>query len=149
MSIIIFSKHYVMGRKLLKSWLVMVWHLQLWPCLWLVVTSDESSSTMQSFNHLFSYYYIFNHEFSHKMAFLEYYLFDFILSCWNFPNQIASYNVIDIFENLTMNRGALTWVENFWNYIAKVIDYWSIFWININNVINFKIIQIQRCICCC
>jgi hypothetical protein len=31
----------------------------------------------------------------------------FILSCWNFPNQIASYNAIDIFENVTMNRGAL------------------------------------------
>jgi len=26
-------------------------------------------------------------------------------------------------KNLTMNRGALTWVEFFWNYNAKVIDY--------------------------
>ncbi len=25
--------------------------------------------------------------------------------------------------NLTMNRGALTWVESFWSYNAKVIDY--------------------------
>jgi hypothetical protein len=32
-------------------------------------------------------------------------LFCFIKSCWNFQNQIASYNAIDIFENLTMNRG--------------------------------------------
>jgi hypothetical protein len=30
---------------------------------------------------------------------------------------------MDIFENLTMNRGALTWVEVFWSYHAKVIDY--------------------------
>jgi hypothetical protein len=28
-----------------------------------------------------------------------------------------------IFENVTMNRGALTWVENFGSYNAKVIDY--------------------------
>jgi hypothetical protein len=28
-------------------------------------------------------------------------------------NNASSYNAIDIFENLTMNRGALTWVENF------------------------------------
>jgi hypothetical protein len=34
-----------------------------------------------------------------------------------------SYNAIDIFENLIMNRGALTWVEMFWSYKAKVIDY--------------------------
>jgi len=53
-------------------------------------------------------------------------LFCFILLCWNFPNQITSYNAIDIFENLTMNRGALTWVEFFWIYNAKVIDYWTI-----------------------
>jgi hypothetical protein len=26
-----------------------------------------------------------------------------------------------------MNRGALTWVENFWSYNAKAIDYWTIF----------------------
>jgi hypothetical protein len=51
----------------------------------------------------------------------------FVLSCWNFPNQIASCNVIDIFETLIMSRGALTWVEIFWNYDAKVIDYWIIF----------------------
>jgi hypothetical protein len=50
-------------------------------------------------------------------------LFYFILSCLNFPNQITSYNAIDIFENLTMNRGALNWVEMFWSYNAKVIDY--------------------------
>jgi hypothetical protein len=53
--------------------------------------------------------------------------FCFIKSCWNFQNQIISYNAIDIFLNLTMNRGALTWVENFWSYNAKVIDYWTIF----------------------
>jgi hypothetical protein len=40
-------------------------------------------------------------------------LFCFILSFWNFPNQITSYNVIDVFENLTTNKGALTWVEMF------------------------------------
>jgi len=39
--------------------------------------------------------------------------FCFILSRWNFLNQIISYNAIDTFENLTMNRGALTWVEIF------------------------------------
>jgi hypothetical protein len=50
-------------------------------------------------------------------------LFCFILSCQNFSNQIASYNAIDIFENLTMNRGVLTWVKFFWSYNAKVIDY--------------------------
>jgi hypothetical protein len=61
--------------------------------------------------------------------------FCFILSCWNFPNQITSYNVIDIFENLTMNKGALTWVEKNWSYNAKVIDYWTIFLININKII--------------
>jgi hypothetical protein len=49
--------------------------------------------------------------------------FCFVLSCWDFPNQIISCNVIDIFENLTMSRGALTWVENFWSYDVKVIDY--------------------------
>jgi hypothetical protein len=53
--------------------------------------------------------------------------FCFILSCWNFLNQITSYNVIDIFENLTMNSDALNWVEMFWSYNAKVIDYWTIF----------------------
>jgi hypothetical protein len=26
-------------------------------------------------------------------------LFCFILLCWNFPNQITWYNIIDIFEN--------------------------------------------------
>jgi len=50
-------------------------------------------------------------------------LFFLILSCWNFPNQITSYNTIGIFENLKMNRGALTWVEIFLSYNAKVIDY--------------------------
>jgi hypothetical protein len=61
-------------------------------------------------------------------------LFCFILSCWNLPIQIISYIAIDIFENLTMNRGALTWVEIFWNYNAKVIDYGTIFLININKI---------------
>jgi hypothetical protein len=42
-------------------------------------------------------------------------LFYLILSCWNFLNQITSYNAIDIFENLTMNRDALIWVEMFWS----------------------------------
>jgi hypothetical protein len=59
-------------------------------------------------------------------------LFCFVLSCWNFPNQIASCNAIDIFENLAMNRGELTWVENFWSYDAKAIDYWTIFLVKIN-----------------
>jgi len=63
-------------------------------------------------------------------------LFFLILSCWNFPNQITSYNTIGIFENLKMNRGALTWVEIFLSYNAKVIDYWTIFWININKITN-------------
>jgi hypothetical protein len=30
-----------------------------------------------------------------------------------FTKPITSYNAIDIFENLTMNRGGLTWVEMF------------------------------------
>jgi hypothetical protein len=64
-------------------------------------------------------------------------LFCFILSCWNFSTQIASYNAIDIFENLTMNKGALTWAEKVWSYNAKVIDYWTIFLVNINKMINF------------
>jgi hypothetical protein len=72
-------------------------------------------------------------------------LFCFILSCWNFPNQIISYNAIDIFENLTMNRGALTSVESFWSYNAKVIAYWTIFLIKINKIINRNFTQIQRC----
>jgi hypothetical protein len=63
-------------------------------------------------------------------------LFCFILSYWNFPNQITSYNAIDIFKNLTMNKGTLTWVEFFWSYNAKVIDYWNIFLIIINKIIN-------------
>ncbi len=65
----------------------------------------------------------------------------FILSCWNFLNQITSYNVIDIFENLTMNKGALTWVEMFWSYNAKVIDYWTTFFINIDKIININFTQ--------
>jgi len=52
-----------------------------------------------------------------------------------FPNQITSYIDIDVFENLIMNKGALTWVEMFWSYNAKVIDYWTIFLININKII--------------
>ncbi len=40
-------------------------------------------------------------------------VFCFILLCSNFPNQITTYNVIDIFENLTMIRGALTWGKVF------------------------------------
>ncbi len=63
-------------------------------------------------------------------------LFCFVLSCWNFPSQIASCNAIDIFENLTLSRGALTWVGNFWSYNAKVIDYWTIFLVNIYKIIN-------------
>jgi hypothetical protein len=65
----------------------------------------------------------------------------FILSCWNFLNQITSYNAIDIFENLTMNKGALIWVEMFWNYNAKDIDYWTIFLIKINKIINRNFTQ--------
>jgi hypothetical protein len=41
-----------------------------------------------------------------------------------------------IFENLSMSKGALTWVEKFWSYNAKVVDYWTIFPININKIIN-------------
>jgi len=63
-------------------------------------------------------------------------LFCFILLCWNFPNQITSYNAIDIFENLTMTRGALIWVESFCTYNAKVIDYSTIFLMNINKIMN-------------
>jgi hypothetical protein len=37
--------------------------------------------------------------------------------------EIASCNAFDVFENLTMNKGALTWVENFWSYNAKAIIY--------------------------
>jgi len=44
-----------------------------------------------------------------------------------------------------MNRSALTWVEIIWNYNANVIDYWTIFFIKINKLINKKFIQIQRC----
>ncbi len=40
-----------------------------------------------------------------------------------FPKPNYFIYAIDIFENLTMNRGAVTWVEMFWNYNAKVIDY--------------------------
>ncbi len=65
-------------------------------------------------------------------------MFCFILSCWNFPNQITSYNAIDIFKNLTMNRGAQIWVEKFWSYNAKAIDYWTIFLIKINKIIKKK-----------
>jgi hypothetical protein len=75
--------------------------------------------------------------------------FCFILLCWNFPNQITSYNVIDIFENLTMHTDALTWVEIFWSYNANVIDYLTIFLINIDKIINRNFTQIQRCIWCC
>jgi len=72
-------------------------------------------------------------------------LFCFILSCWNYSNQIVSYNAIDIFENLTMDRGASTWIEEFWSYNAKVIDHWIIFLININKIINRNFTRIQRC----
>jgi len=74
--------------------------------------------------------------------------FCFILSCWNFPNQITSYNAIDIFENLIMNKGALTWVEFFWSYNAKVIDYWTILLINNNKITNRNFTRIQRCTWC-
>ncbi len=76
-------------------------------------------------------------------------LFCFILSCWNFPKKITSYNAIDIFGNLAMNKGALTWVEIFWSYNAKVIDYWTNFLININKFINRNCNWIQRCTWCC
>ncbi len=59
----------------------------------------------------------------------------------SFLNQIASYNAIDIFENLIMNRDALTWVEIFWSYNAKVIDYWTIFLVNINKIIKKNLFQ--------
>jgi hypothetical protein len=68
-------------------------------------------------------------------------LFCFVPSCWDFPNQIASCNVIDMFENLTMNKGALTWVENFWSYNAKVIDNWTILLVNTNKIINKNFLE--------
>ncbi len=37
--------------------------------------------------------------------------------------EITSCNAIDIFENLTMSKGVLTWVENFWSYNETYIDY--------------------------
>jgi hypothetical protein len=70
-------------------------------------------------------------------------LFCFVLSCWDSLNQIASCNVINIFENLIMSWGALTWVENFQSYDAKVIDYWTHFLVNINKIINENYIQIK------
>jgi hypothetical protein len=76
-------------------------------------------------------------------------LFCFVLSFWIFPEQIASCNAIDIFENLTLSRGALTWVESFWSYDVKVIDYWIIFLENINKIVNKNYIQMQRCTWCC
>jgi hypothetical protein len=48
-----------------------------------------------------------------------------------------------------MNRGALTWVEMFWNYNAKVIVYSTIFLININKILNRNFTRIQMCIWCC
>jgi hypothetical protein len=99
---------------------------------------------------------IHNHSFYIKIIYTQFNLlikvdslFCSIISCWNFPNQIISYNAIDIFENLTMNGGALTWVESFWNYNAKVIDYWTIFLININEIINRNFTRIQRRTWCC
>jgi len=53
-----------------------------------------------------------------------------------FPKPNASCNAIDIFENLTLSKGALTWVENFSSYNAKIIDYWTIFLINVYKVVN-------------
>jgi hypothetical protein len=35
--------------------------------------------------------------------------------------------LLDIFENLTMNTGAMSWVEIFWSYNVKNIDYGTIF----------------------
>jgi len=40
-----------------------------------------------------------------------------------------------------MNRGALTWVEMFWNYNAKVIDYSTIFLIKINKIMNRNLLE--------
>jgi hypothetical protein len=40
-----------------------------------------------------------------------------------------------------MNRDALTWVEIFWSYNAKVIDYWTIFLVNINKIIKKNLFQ--------
>jgi hypothetical protein len=53
------------------------------------------------------------------------------------------------FENLTMNTGALTWVEMFWSYNAKVIDYLTISKIDINKIINRNFTRIQRYTWCC
>jgi hypothetical protein len=63
--------------------------------------------------------------------------FCFILSCWDFSNQIASYNAIDIFENLTTG----------WNFLelqCKDYWYWTIFLEKFNKNINKKFIQIQN-----
>jgi hypothetical protein len=74
-------------------------------------------------------------------------LFCFVLSCWDFWNQIAWFNEIDIFENLIMNRGALIWVESFWSYNAKVIDYWTILLVNINRIINKNLLESKGVLC--
>jgi hypothetical protein len=63
---------------------------------------------------------IHNHSYYTKIIYTQFNLlmkvdslFCFILLCSNFPNQITLYNAIDIFENLTMNKGAVIWVECF------------------------------------
>jgi hypothetical protein len=72
-------------------------------------------------------------------------LFCFILFvCWDLPNQIVSYNAIDIFKNLTMNRGAQTWVKFFWSYNAKGIDYWTILKIKFIKITNIFFTWIQK-----
>jgi hypothetical protein len=43
-----------------------------------------------------------------------------------------------------MNRGALTWVEIFWSYNAKVIDYSTMFLVNMIKIKNKIFIRIQR-----
>jgi hypothetical protein len=65
----------------------------------------------------------------------------FVLSCSDFGNQIVWCNAIDIFENLIKDRGALIWVENFCSYDAKDIDYWTILLVNINKIMNKKLLK--------
>jgi len=68
-------------------------------------------------------------------------LFCSIVFCWNFPNQIISCNATNIFENLTMNKGALTWVEIFGVTMQRLLIiepffHWSFWKTKIENYIG-------------
>jgi hypothetical protein len=76
-------------------------------------------------------------------------LFCFILSLVDISQiKLLHINAIDIFEDLTMNTGAMTWVEFFWSYNVKNIDYGTIFLVDINKIINKIFIRIQSYIWC-